>query len=107
MTSTYRTTIRSRVSQGLVATALMAGLAFGLAPIASAAAEWDLEYYDLCMENLKWRPGSPYDCCIHSGGVIGHDGFTCVAPAAISNPGQTAPTKPVVTVPRAPTPGLG
>ena len=100
MTSTNHTTIATRVSQCLAATALMAGLAIGTAAIASAEREWDLGVYDDCMKGED--PGNQSmvrTCCLLSGGVwvdrkIGQPGY-CTAPAPLQNPeGQPGPTEP-------------
>ena len=76
----------------LTATALMAGIALSVTPIAGAQPrEWDIEVYDKCM----LRGGDWAECCLISGGDI--NGEKCVAPPALqAPPGQT---RPVITVP--------
>ncbi len=121
MISTDRTTIRTRVSQCLAATALAASIAFGATPIASAApaSEWDIGKYDKCMAE---SPTSPAVCCQISGGVWSDNDSIplenrCGAPAPLQNdprqtgtppvlqPGGTV-TPPVITVaPRGPNSG--
>ncbi len=106
MTSTKRTTIPTRVSQYLAATALAAGIAFGATPIASALPEWDIGAFDQCMagldpavkdgtlsqgEILQWQ----IKCCRTSGGNWDSIGAKCTAPPAIQpNPGGVTPVTP-------------
>lgn len=119
MTTTIPTRVRTRTSQCLAATALIAGLALGAAPIAGAA-ELDVELYDDCTENaIQNHPSIPLDlvieaCCVEAGGKpkTGADGtaYNCMAPPAEqSGPGSTGPTvKPGAgLVPQAPNNGIG
>lgn len=110
MTSTHRTTIATRISQCLVATALMTGIAFGAGATAAAEREWDLGAYDECMDEAVPRPATAEQfeealraCCIASGGVVvetsnaGNAIVHCQAPApeAENVPGQPGqPTEP-------------
>jgi hypothetical protein len=79
----------------LAATALMAAVAFGAAPVVSAEPEWDIGAYDDCMSKTVRDPAV---CCLQSGGNIGHDDpNACVAPAAEAieeAPGRTLPPVP-------------
>ena len=118
MTSTNSTTIPTRLTQCVAATAFLFGVAFGATPIASAEPrEWDIQRYDACIE----RGEGVIKCCYISDGDLaddGADGLKCVAPPALeSQPGQTvAPpvlenppgqtvAPPVITVPRGPNSG--
>jgi hypothetical protein len=119
MTPTNRTTIGTRVSQCMAATALIAGIAFGATPIAGAERVWDLDKYDKCLQDLWLRnPNPPRTqgeisavrqlCCQLSGGVLGPPSPTegnrdCTAPAPEAEnvpqpPGQTT-TPPVLQNP--------
>jgi hypothetical protein len=81
----------------LAATALMAGAAFGAAPVVSAEPqEWDIEKYDECMSATVRNPEV---CCLTSGGVLSADREPCMAPAADAQieeelPGRTLPPVP-------------
>jgi hypothetical protein len=125
MPSTNRTTTLTRSSQVLAAAALIAGLAFGAAPIAGAA--WDQGSMDKCMAksseytwDVKWDI-----CCTLAGGtaLYGANGVmnTCRhndpgpaqgpgAPTAGKPPGapppvdaEQGPGAPIGAVPLAPT----
>jgi len=68
------------LSRCLVGTALMVGVAFGSAAVASAEPEWDIEVYDKCMAAKK---DAAY-CCLLSGGEIGTGSLSeCHAPAPL------------------------
>ena len=56
------------LSRCLAGTALMVGVAFGSAAVASAEPEWDIEVYDKCMAKTVRSPAA---CCLISGGEIG------------------------------------
>jgi len=81
----------------LAATALMAGVAFGAAPVVSAEPqEWDIEAYDDCMSKTV---RNTQHCCLGRGGVISADRESCMAPAADAEieeelPGRTLPPVP-------------
>lgn len=123
MTSTNRTTIATRISQGLALTALAAGLAIGSA--ATANAESNLDQYNRCIIN----GGYIDDCCIKASGdpIIDPDGWTVgcwyfadgsglenvpqepgptTTPPVLQNPpGQTGPSNPLIPTPRGPNSG--
>lgn len=114
MALTTRTTILTRTSQCLAAAALMAGLAFGAAPITTAEEPaLDMEVFEDCIARNKDRY-FPSDtiaiCCRQAGGTpqTGEGGavVNCNAPPA---EGPGAPTgKPGVTpLPLAPNDGVG
>jgi hypothetical protein len=78
MTSTNRTTIAKRVGQCLVASALMAGIAFGATPIAGAKPKLDWNAYQKCINDfVRKHPDLPtiqfnnraQQCCELNGGV--------------------------------------
>lgn len=118
MTSTLPTTIPTRVSKCLAATALMAGIAIGAAAIAGAKPmNWD--EYNRCIIN-----GGYIDvCCINAGGDPEYDdeGYPVACAEATSvnvplEPGQTTtppvlqnppaqPSNPVIPTPRGPNSG--
>jgi hypothetical protein len=120
MTSTDRTTIATRVGQGLAAAALMAGLAIGAAGTAGAERVWDIGKYDFCMlsaPDIEDNPVAYYDyksyCCTHSGGDWDYDAQECFAPAPAENvpqprgPTETPPVlqnPPQTSIPLIPTP---
>jgi hypothetical protein len=128
MTSTNRTTIATRISHCLAATALMAGLTIGAT--AGAAPVWDLDAFDKCLANsvrtplgddpeAEWTRRYNY-CCIASGGELDSRGI-CGAPAPaaqdvphepgqtttppVLDPGQTGPSNPLIPTPRGPNSG--
>jgi len=109
MTSTRCTTLATRVSQCLAATALISGFAIGMAATTTAAREWDLGAYDECMDDAVPRPATAEQfeealraCCIASGGVVaetsnaGNATVHCQAPApeADNVPQPAGPTEP-------------
>jgi hypothetical protein len=121
MTSTTRTTIATRVSQCVAATALMAGIAIGAAAIAGAKPTMDWDSYNRCIIN-----GGYVDvCCINAGGDPHYDdeGYpigcaerttagenvpqdpeqTTTPPVLQNPPGQ--PSNPLTPVPRGPNSG--
>ena len=59
MTSTNRTTVAKRVGQCLAATTFIAGIAFGVTPIAGAKPNWDGWGYSECLRQIRlWNfPG--------------------------------------------------
>jgi len=79
----------------LAVTALLVGVAFGSAPIASAEREWDIGQYDDCMSKTIRDADL---CCVQSGGDIGSTPGSCTAPrpeAQIEElPGRTLPPVP-------------
>ena len=117
MTSTNLTTIATRVSQCLAATALMAAIAIGAAATAGAERVWDLDEYDKCMANWnlndeqtlnQWEEWRRFQqgCCLNSGGVWDAEYSTCTAPAPEAEnvpqpPGQPTEPPPVLQNPPA------
>jgi hypothetical protein len=95
MTSTKRTTIATRIGQGLAATALITGLAIGEAATAGAT-PYNRDGYYRCIIN----GGYIDECCIRNGGETIYDPeghpWTCWEPLAeVENvPGQPGPTEP-------------
>ncbi len=83
-----------KLTNASAATALMIGMAFGSAPVASAEQEWDIGAYDQCMS--KTVRNAEY-CCVISGGVVGIVPGSCTAPAAAQI--EEAPGRPAFTVP--------
>lgn len=72
MRSIFHTTIRTRTGQCLAAAALMAGVAFGASPIASAA--WDQASFDKCVKDTVNTASSDREfqwllCCQQNGGT--------------------------------------
>ncbi|HEX9835165.1 MAG TPA: hypothetical protein VGA66_19150, partial [Mycobacterium sp.] len=103
MTSTHRTTIATRISRCLAATALISGLTIGVAATAGADREWDLDVFDKCIANEN--NGYTYvECCFLSGGEWNDEIDDCVAPAPLQNP-QGQPSNPLIPVPRGPNSG--
>jgi hypothetical protein len=116
MTSTRRTTLATRISQCLAATALMAGIAFDATPIAGAV-PYDNSKYEACMRDMgaydnktkELRNSIAQFCCQLNGGVVWTtptEGYVdCLPPAEeVENvPGEPAPTEPPPVVQNPPT----
>ena len=105
MTSTNRTTITTRVSQGLAVWALMAGVTIGAPAIAYAEREWDVGAFDQCWQATLGKGltkaevyDAVYSCCIQSGGDWNGYLGKCQAPPAVQEV-QPQPTRPVVVGP--------
>jgi hypothetical protein len=105
MTSMNRTTIPTRVSQGLAAAALMVGVTIGAPAIAYAEREWDIGAFDQCVASARdtYTSKAEWDllihsCCIQSGGDWNVDTRQCQAPPAVLEV-QPQPTGPVVVGP--------
>jgi hypothetical protein len=128
MTSTNHTTIatrtrtRTRISQCLAATALMAGIAIWAAAIAGATRDG----YNRCIIN----GGYIDECCINNNGdpILDPEGYTVgcwyftdekpeaenvpqepgqteTPPVLPNPPGQTGPSNPLIPTPRGPNSG--
>ena len=78
----------------ITATASVAAIALGLAAIATAEPEWDIDAYDKCMAKTVRDPAA---CCLISGGNVGDkDPNVCTAPAAVEQGAavdQSGPTR--------------
>jgi hypothetical protein len=127
MFATNRTKIRTRTSQCLSAAVLIAGLAVGSTPTASAEdGAWDIQEYWQCLKDNGHSGDAVLTCCVMSDGEVvwGPNGSVvkCQSPPAreesvpTGKPGVTplpqvqgeqGPGAPVTPVPVAPGSGIG